>query len=956
MRNRRSAISDTIKYKFFLSEEMLLTFPYFYELQSYNSELKIWAMKKRKPYKATTLKTLQKEVHSLCPFCSNGDVEQFEIHHIDENPENNDISNLLMLCPTCHSKITKGFIQVKEVVDRKQILSKGTRELSDKALNLLSNAWQSRNSGHYELAMSQLEEGKAEAKKDNDEFTEAHFNFHWAVIQNERYHQTDVAVDTMLQCLNVFRKYHEIGRFIDAYSALSEFETHRKNFIHARSYALKALELTQKLSLENPTHFLDLSEKYTRLGWVEHHLGNYDVALEKYDLGISRLLSEPNTENEKLETFRKQLLGGAYHYIGLTHARLGNRLDAKSAFNKASQYYREIHLTLDLAKSLQELSHILFLEAEYDEGEERLNEAIHLFFLLEDYSGCFRCIDLKIRLCYTKGEKEKAYQTARECCKMLEIHQVDRRLLGEFYSKIGNIHLGNEEYGAALDYYSKAKEICEKDNNVLGVAQITLSIGEAKKREGRLDEYKTIVNEAIAVLKQSLLKIEADEMKAFTFGTIAHCHALIEEYNEALLYITKAKVIFETKGVLPGMVKCLTETARIYSLLDQNDKSVEIMLSVKKMIDGSSYYDLIAQTNITLADYQIGFSNYPEAQSLLQEADFYNRKYNLDITSDIEELNDRLKYALSICGPIETSFQSLVTDLFNLIDWFPEAKDKIFRMWFYCHMEQIYACLRSLSGIKLMLFEDDVDKFIDRVTSLKVASDFSVQIVSGEYPNAIMDVVPFPGNKEFYPRMEVYIRKKTGEEFVFNKKEGEKARYLFYGGEQMISKATGNKGEPVIGSAPGLPPQAYQLVLSSSAQKLIEDKIFFFPRKNKKTKDALIEDLKLSKLYSFFPVYYKSLPETKFVTSQEYFDFSLPQIDRIDDTKIFRSVLNMKTAIKSLVGANKEKWQTCINDLQVCLFEIREHYPDELKVDIRLQLLSYHGLKGQEFHTAFILK
>ena len=51
---------------------------------------------------------LQKEVESKCPICDSNDVEHFQIHHIDENPSNNDLSNLILICPTCHSKITKG--------------------------------------------------------------------------------------------------------------------------------------------------------------------------------------------------------------------------------------------------------------------------------------------------------------------------------------------------------------------------------------------------------------------------------------------------------------------------------------------------------------------------------------------------------------------------------------------------------------------------------------------------------------------------------------------------------------------------------------------------------------------------------------------------------------------------------------------------------------------------------
>lgn len=62
---------------------------------------------------------LQKEIGSVCPFCENSEVGHFEIHHIDENPANNDVGNLFLLCPICHSKITKGDIKQIDVFKKK---------------------------------------------------------------------------------------------------------------------------------------------------------------------------------------------------------------------------------------------------------------------------------------------------------------------------------------------------------------------------------------------------------------------------------------------------------------------------------------------------------------------------------------------------------------------------------------------------------------------------------------------------------------------------------------------------------------------------------------------------------------------------------------------------------------------------------------------------------------------
>lgn len=74
------------------------------------------------PQKNKVRSELQKEINSKCPFCDNEDVGHFEIHHIDEDPSNNIKSNLLLLCPTCHSKITKGDITTEQVKKQKENL------------------------------------------------------------------------------------------------------------------------------------------------------------------------------------------------------------------------------------------------------------------------------------------------------------------------------------------------------------------------------------------------------------------------------------------------------------------------------------------------------------------------------------------------------------------------------------------------------------------------------------------------------------------------------------------------------------------------------------------------------------------------------------------------------------------------------------------------------------------
>jgi hypothetical protein len=79
--------------------------------------------KKRVNIPPKTKRLLQKEINSICPFCPSSDVDHFEYHHIDGNPSNNEFGNLLMVCPTCHSKIEKADITKDAVFQKKYSLN-----------------------------------------------------------------------------------------------------------------------------------------------------------------------------------------------------------------------------------------------------------------------------------------------------------------------------------------------------------------------------------------------------------------------------------------------------------------------------------------------------------------------------------------------------------------------------------------------------------------------------------------------------------------------------------------------------------------------------------------------------------------------------------------------------------------------------------------------------------------
>lgn len=91
-------------------------------------------MKPRKKPSQRRRALLQKEINSCCPFCGCQEVDTFEVHHLNENPDDDRFENELMVCPTCHAKINVGTIPRNDVYKMKESLMKASGQLKNSSI------------------------------------------------------------------------------------------------------------------------------------------------------------------------------------------------------------------------------------------------------------------------------------------------------------------------------------------------------------------------------------------------------------------------------------------------------------------------------------------------------------------------------------------------------------------------------------------------------------------------------------------------------------------------------------------------------------------------------------------------------------------------------------------------------------------------------------------------------
>ncbi|MCA1600557.1 MAG: HNH endonuclease [Acidobacteria bacterium] len=82
---------------------------------------------KRDAIPSRTKKLIFQEARSQCSFCDESEVSALELHHIIsvENGGSNGPENLILVCSSCHSKITQSVMSQVDVVERKRALIYG---------------------------------------------------------------------------------------------------------------------------------------------------------------------------------------------------------------------------------------------------------------------------------------------------------------------------------------------------------------------------------------------------------------------------------------------------------------------------------------------------------------------------------------------------------------------------------------------------------------------------------------------------------------------------------------------------------------------------------------------------------------------------------------------------------------------------------------------------------------
>lgn len=182
---------------------------------------------------------------------------------------------------------------------------------------------------------------------------------------------------------------------------------------------------------------------------------------------------------------------------------------------------------------------------------------------------------------------------------------------------IGNVYYFKRDYTVALDYWSKAREVFEKINDVAGVSNIYNNIGAIYFDQG--DDLK-----ALEYYQKSLTFAEKSGDKVRIATVLNNIGGIFfnkkATYDKAKEYFTRALSIANISGDADAMGTAASNLGEVYAALNEDDKA----LSLYRQSLGAT-----TSPEVNLYTYNLLGKLYAKRKNFVAALSYHNKAYQL---------------------------------------------------------------------------------------------------------------------------------------------------------------------------------------------------------------------------------------------------------------------------------------------------------------------------------------
>lgn len=697
---------------------------------------------------------------------------------------------------------------------------------------------------------------------------------------------------------------------------LGELESFAGNLLDAKALLTESLGIARRLEGR-----INIASNLMALAMVARGEGNPREAIGLYDEALTLYMAEFQTGDPKTETESMRGVGACFNNKSLAQKQLSDLVGALSSLEQAVVWFRRADSKDDLMWALFIQAEAKFADAKWDDGAANLQEAQELAIALQDHTAEGQCLDLFGRLNFTFGRRAEALTIFESRLSLMRSKGKPEEIV-DVLPKVARLYIANGLKDEARKLLNEAKDLSQQHDMLEDYADSLVDLANLEEGEDAKDARDKAGKEAISVLEKLLFRTENQGYRAFLMGRIGTLYQRLERVEEARNWFHQAKELFERIGDVQGVANCLGAIAEMCHTEEKLGEELDAYREILAIARGKAMHRVVAGAKINMGNCLISYGQFREAKQLFEEAAELCERHHLE---DFEEAlirnQERVQFFLDASKPAALDFEQLVGELHELVAFFPEAADSILRFWYYCRDSELAANSRSMSGVKFLIVEDDVGRFVHLSEKLAPYGDLNLQTVNTTFPGGGIDFVPFPPDKPFLPRVSVPVKRTEGGVTFIGFMHGNiRWPYAVTSG-MAVSKVTGRTACILTGFAMGLPPQAHALMLEHSVEELIARKLVFYPLQPSVIEERLLNDLRLAKEQSLILIYPNGIPYSGDVDLAGAVPIQFPVVPAASMDQVRRKVSAVK---RKLVRALSLGEQDAINALS----EVSEELDD----------------------------
>ncbi|MGH2703681.1 MAG: TIR domain-containing protein [Actinomycetota bacterium] len=432
---------------------------------------------------------------------------------------------------------------------------------------------------------------------------------------------------------------------------------------------------------------------------------------------------------------------------------------AKLEFSRAADWYVQGGSPSDESVARRFLARCHFDEHDWDAGFAVLDEAQRLAEQENLTSGLVACLELRARALATTDQAEPARAALLRAVEVLG--DQDPEMTRRFHQMLATLAEQLGDRGTARRHLDTARVMAEQAGDPLTIADVAHQTEELAKRWKR--EIGPAPDDVIAALRTRLEQTEHPGEAAHTMQQLAgayRSHGDLQRARDWHQRAHDAAMTISDQALAAGALIGLAEVA----IADEDDvPAAEHLQKALGLVDRLPAWEVKASALYFASQLQARSGDLRAARRTLDKAHTIATKHHVDhLAAEVERLRDDIDDWLSIRALPSTDLAALAEQLASLEDWYPEARRRLRRLWWYWQGDEVMRNLISHSGAKSLIVTDnaaEVDALADDLAVLFDAATFVTEssFAQGE---SIQTFVPFPTDLAF-PYMNVLAVQKT---------------------------------------------------------------------------------------------------------------------------------------------------------------------------------------------------